>query len=288
MAHVHIANNYFTAKVDLKGAQLASFYNITESEEYIWQRNPDFWSGSAPICFPIVGNLKDNTYTYEGNSYQMPKHGIVRYTPFEIGAKSPDACELHIRTNEELFKSYPFQFLLSITFSVTESGLRVDYAVLNEDTKPIPISVGYHPAFNIDIQNYKYSDYEIVFSEGEDLDLYWLQNGLMELRESNYLQNRHTIQLSKSTFDDDALIFKNIRSKKIRLSRKGSDWKIDVLTGGAPHLGIWAKPAAPFVCIEPWYTHTDEPGLSGEIFDKPGMMALEPGATFNSYYEIQV
>ena len=25
----------------------------------------------------------------------------------------------------------------------------------------------------------------------------------------------------------------------------------------SPHLGIWAKPGAPFVCIEPWFSYND-------------------------------
>lgn len=285
---IKIENQQFTAAIDLHGAQLTSLYHKGRSEEFIWQRDPAYWAESAPICFPIVGGLKGGSYEYQGKTYTMNKHGVVRYADFAVIDQRGDACTLEVKANAETLAAYPFQFALQIAFILTEQGIRVEYTIRNEDNKPMPTSLGYHPAFNIDIEAFGHNDYELHFSEKETLDLYWLDDGLLELKEKNYLHHEDTIELTVHIFDDDALIFKDIRSQLLTLHRKNSDWKIEMLTGGAPHLGIWAKPAAPYVCIEPWYTYQDSEYVSGDIFEKPGMFVLDPGTSFRSFYEIRV
>ncbi|MCB0632868.1 MAG: aldose 1-epimerase family protein [Saprospiraceae bacterium] len=285
---VTIENDHFIAKIDRHGAQLAVLYCKTSSEEFVWQRDSAFWEESAPICFPIVGGLKDGTYTYDGQRYYMNKHGVVRYQDFQVVEHERDNCRLEIKANENTLASYPFQFTLAIDFKLTDQGIRVGYAISNKGGKDMPAGLGYHPAFNINIEEFKHADYEIRFSEKESLDLYWLNNGLLELKEEHYLNREDNIPLSAHLFDDDALIFKNITSDRISLVRKNSDWKIDMFTGGAPHLGIWAKPAAPYVCIEPWYTYQDSADVSGDLFEKPGMFVLQPGEVFESFYEVRV
>ncbi|PHN03392.1 aldose 1-epimerase family protein [Flavilitoribacter nigricans] len=288
MQPIQIENQQFTATIDLHGAQLASLLRKESSEEFIWQRDPAYWAESAPICFPIVGDLKDGTYHYEGKTYRMKKHGVVRYADFSLKDRQTDACTLSVKADADTLASYPFQFALEINFRLTDEGIVVAYTIRNEGNKDMPTGLGYHPAFNIDIENFEHSDYEIKFSEKETLDLYWLQQGVLELKTEKYLQNEDSITLTPHIFNDDALIFKDIKSQKISLNRKGTDWQLDMYTGGAPHLGIWAKPAAPYVCIEPWYTYQDSADVSGDLFEKPGMFVLKPGETFESHYELRV
>ena len=58
-------------------------------------------------------------------------------------------------------------------------------------------------------------------------------------------------------------------------SPSGAKLRIDY--PAMPHLGIWTKPGAPFVCIEPWQGHADPVGPAGEITAKPGSILLAPG-----------
>jgi galactose mutarotase-like enzyme len=45
-------------------------------------------------------------------------------------------------------------------------------------------------------------------------------------------------------------------------------------------LGIWAKPNAPFVCIEPWCGIADFETSNGAIEDKEGIQILRAGEEF--------
>jgi galactose mutarotase-like enzyme len=48
---------------------------------------------------------------------------------------------------------------------------------------------------------------------------------------------------------------------------------------GMPHLGIWTKPGAGYVCIEPWQGYASPDTFDGELTDKPGMISIESGST---------
>lgn len=282
---ISIENQHFSAKIDLKGAQLASLVKKSTNYEYIWQRDPKFWTDSAPNLFPIVGHLKDNTYQYQQKSYQMPKHGVVRHEPFLVRKSEADFCQLVFQDTPKSRTAYPFSFTLLIDFKLNESGLIVDYTIQNQDNKIMPVGLGYHPAFAIDTQNYTHEDYEIIFNKKENLDLFGLVDNYFGLRQKNYLAG-NMIPLTSSLFDQDALIFTNINSETITIKRKTDNWFLTMETGGAPHLGLWAKSAAPYVCIEPWYTYLDEPDATGNLMDKPGMYALESGAELKRGYRI--
>lgn len=288
MDHViSIENQQFSAKIDLKGAQLSSLVKKSTGYEYIWQRNPKYWTDSAPNLFPIVGHLKDNTYQYQQKSYQMPKHGVVRHAPFSVVKKEGDHCQLAFHDTPKSRAAYPFSFTLLIDFKLIEAGLQVDFTIQNQDDKIMPVGLGYHPAFAIDTEHFNHEDYEIIFNKKENLDLYGLVNNYFGLRQKDYLIG-NSIPLTPSLFDQDALVFTNIKSDAITIKRKTDNWFLTMETGGAPHLGLWAKSAAPYVCIEPWYTYLDGPDATGDLLDKPGMYALEAGAELNRGYRVLV
>jgi galactose mutarotase-like enzyme len=289
MKYISLKNDRFLAKISYIGAEILSLYDHQAEQEYMWQRDPAVWEGSAPICFPIVCALKEDHYLYEGQSYKMGKHGIVRRAEYELIDHCDTHCILMVKSTKSSMLSYPFEFELHLKFELTHQGLRVAYIVHNKGMKDMPFSLGYHPAFNVDLEKYPMGDYQISFSEKENLDLYGIdQEGCFFHKMKDYLKSEKLITLTTDIFKGDALIFKNIKSKEVSLIRKNSNWKLTMETGGAPHLGLWAKPAAAYVCIEPWYNVPDDQSGTSCLFEKEGMMRLGSEEVFESYYEIKI
>jgi len=54
---------------------------------------------------------------------------------------------------------------------------------------------------------------------------------------------------------------------------------LELAWSGFRELGIWSKPAAPFLCIEPWRGFASPAGFDGEFSDKPGLMLIASGET---------
>ena len=280
---IAIENKRFSAEIRLKGAELASLKNKSTGQEYIWQADPDVWGGSAPILFPIIGKLKGGTTRINGKSYEIPKHGLLRTRDAQLVEQNTDRAVFQFESDEATLKCYPFEFTFRIEFQLLETGLEVNYTVNNPGAETMLFSVGSHPAFALDLDSHALSDYSIEFSEPETIDLYGLRNGLLTKLEDGYLKNQSTIPLSDSLFNEDALIFQNIKSRTIRLNPIG----IEVDIRNHPHLGIWQVPGAPYVCIEPWFSFDDTAHSDGLFENKPGIMPLPPSESFETGYTVR-
>lgn len=264
-----------TASISSVGAELQSLSG-EDGQEVMWQGDPDVWSGRAPILFPIVGALKNNRYSYQGSHYQLSRHGFARQAEFTCIEQTDESVALQLLADSNSLKMYPWQFELTIRFCVRESRLLVGYRVVNRDNATMVFTIGSHPAFAL---RHTPEEYAIRFSQAETLKRFPLTTDGLLLPGVDYLQQSHAIALTETIFDDDALIFKDIRSQTISLCH-GDKTVISVDTGGAPHLGIWAKPAARFVCIEPWFGFSDDADGGGDIEDKPQMHSLAAGEQF--------
>ena len=83
-------------------------------------------------------------------------------------------------------------------------------------------------------------------------------------------------------------MIENFKSKYLTLQSTKSNHSVKVSIEGFPYLGIWAKPGAPFVCIEPWFGLSDSTTASGVIAEKKGIILLGPQKEFSCSFSIEV
>ena len=95
------------------------------------------------------------------------------------------------------------------------------------------------------------------------------------------LNNETDIIITKDIFNEDALILHGIKSENITLVSDKHDRKVKFNLGNAPYLGIWAKPGAPYVCIEPWCGVNDSYEKKDDFSQKDGINAINAGETYN-------
>ncbi len=285
---IDIKNEWLSASISENGAELQSLVRLSSGEEYLWQGDPEVWSGRAPVLFPLVGMLRDNTLVHRGQSYSIPKHGLARQAAFDCRQHEADSVTFVLESSAQTLTSYPWKFELQCEFSLRECRLQVNYRISNRDDSEMIFTIGSHPAFALPLTQATLTDYAIEFAHNETLERYRLNdNGLLEDSGSPWLNNENRIELSDDLFNDDALIFKNIQSRQIHLMC-GHKQRLAVDTGGAPHLGLWAKPGAAFVCIEPWYGYNSSVSDSSEFEQKPSMLRLAPGAQFTTGIGIEI
>lgn len=277
---IEIANRECSACVRERGAELTSL--MVGGDEVIWQSRPEVWQGSAPILFPIVGRLKGGGFTHGGRRYQLAKHGLVRTRELAVEQRTLDAVTFVLAADEETRASYPFEFEFRVTFSLIGRGLRVAYGVLNRGEEEMLFSLGSHPAVRLDLERAALEDYYLELSEPETLGRYRIVDGLLSTEAEPFLSNEREIPLSAELFADDALIFRSLQSSRVAVRCRKHDRVVQVDTGGAPDLGLWAKPGADYVCIEPWWGHDDPADVDGELAHKPSILTLPPGETFRT------
>ncbi len=285
--NITLENESLLVKIKESGAELSSVKNKEDLTEYIWQADPEYWKRHAPVLFPIVGRLKDNQYTYEGKTYNLSQHGFARDLPFNMISQSTVTATLSLQANPQTRDQYPFEFRLTISYQLIQNHLQVSYQVENLDTKVMPFTIGAHPGFSCPIDPAdKLEEHVIEFEQPEESHTHLLQDGLFDYRTQPYLQDQQSFPITPHTFDHDALVFHDLKSKHVRLLSQQSGRYVQVSIEGFPYLGIWAKPGAPFICIEPWHGLADYVDSNGDLFAKKGMLTLSPGKYFNSSYQI--
>ena len=94
------------------------------------------------------------------------------------------------------------------------------------------------------------------------------------------LNGEREIVITKDIFNEDALILHGFRSSHITLFAHGGKQTVRFALNGAPYLGIWAKPGAPYVCIEPWWGVNDDGRARSDLSQKDGIRRLSSGETF--------
>ncbi|WP_332039466.1 aldose 1-epimerase family protein [Salegentibacter sp.] len=286
-----IKNEFLSIAVNPVGAELSSIKNLETGIEHLWQGNPKIWASQAPNLFPVIGVLKNGEYTFEDRTYKMPKHGFVRYNEnIQLISETKNELVFELQFSEESLQQYPFKFIYQIAFKLNGKSLEVSHKVSNLDKKPMYFSIGGHPAFNAPISlNEDYEDYYLEFDRKMDLRTYLLNDeGLVSKKTKGILDNENKIWLKKDLFEDDALIFKNIPSTKVALKSKISGSVLSVEYPDFKNLGIWAKPGAPYVCIEPWLGIADVEGTDQNLKNKEGIEQLEPGKIYQADYVINI
>jgi galactose mutarotase-like enzyme len=284
---IDIEHSHLTARISPVGAELQSLKLNRDGHELIWQRDPEIWAGSAPILFPVVGRLINGQYMFEGQTYTMPIHGIVRTETWAIAEKGESHVTFEISDSETSTQCYPFHWKLAVRFELTDLQLTVRYSVTNIDTRTLYFSLGSHPGFNLDFGSDCLSDYALrTDNHGEPWQRRRIVDGKLSKERFAVDWRGRDLPLSESSFDEDALVFTDIQCQQLTLVHSSDPRQIIFGTGGAPDLGIWARRGAPYVCIEPWYGYDDPEDHDQQLTTKPGIQTLESQAVFSTAYSI--
>jgi len=285
---VTLTNAYMSARIAEVGAEVKSLTEHPGGTEYIWGGDAAYWTGSAPILFPIVGGLKGGQYHLAGATYSMPQHGFVRKKPWTLVDSGLESATFQTTSDETTRGMYPFEFVLRARFALGDRGLQVRYEVVNSGTDVMYFSIGSHPAFNVPFAGGHLENYYYHFSESENLQRYFFSEG-MHLNETEpVFNNSRQIFLTQTLFDRGPIILKHPASKDVCLMSSRTGKRIRLATEGMDFLGLWSKPGAPFACIEPWHGIGDNVDTDQEFTTKEGIMTLAGGATYTTGYRIDI
>ncbi len=280
-----IENEYMTVDVDDHGAELQSIR--TDDIEFLWQGDPDVWGRRAPILFPIIGRLAGDVLRLKGVEYPMNQHGFARDSQFTLLEQYENMLRYRLVSNSQSLRIFPYSFMLDIVYVLSGNVLQVDLQVNNCGRDLMPFAIGGHPAFACDwFEDDDLTNYYLQFAEPETASRMFLEDGLVTDRTELILEQDDVIALTPDLFNEDAIILRDLDSDYVSLCNDQSDIALTVEFPRFPYLGIWAKPGAPFVCLEPWFGHADPVGFDGEFTHKRGSLRLAPGEWFTCYFRI--
>lgn len=281
MSLVTIKSDKITAVISTRGAEIQSIVDQS-GREYIWQRDPAFWPGCAPILFPVAGGLREDRYEWEGKSYPMPKHGYVRQLEWQLEEQKENRAVFLMQQKHE---GFPWEYDLRAIFSAEGATLSVSYEMTSRDERPFCFSFGAHEAY---ATPEGIEDYEIVFDEAETLADYVLDGNLIKREPVIMAENARTLPLKYEYFAVDALVFRTLKSRGVTLRGGKEQRTVRVEFPEHPVCMFWTKPGAGYICIEPWCNAPDFVDADFRIDQKPGFMRLEKGQRVTRRHTITV
>lgn len=285
-----IKNEFIKVKIDSFGAQLNSLKKVDKNLEYIWQADAKYWNRHSPILFPIVGRLKDDSYFYKNQKYNMTQHGFARDKEFALVKNEVDFLEFKLCSDEKSLEIYPFSFELYLSYKLEKNCLIVAYKVVNKSNDKMLFSIGAHPAFNWPLEeNEKKEDYFLEFENIKESKRYFLNDKGLVYKNEDLKISDNKMPLNEEVFKNDALVFNDLNIKTLTLKNTKNENFIKVDFENFPYLGIWSKPSgAPFICIEPWFGIADEDSSNQNFEDKKGLISLEKDEIFSCFYSVEV
>lgn len=279
-----VNNGKISVKIKKFGAELSSFKSLGSGTEYLWQGNPDIWAGQSPILFPIVGTLLNDKYTYGGKEYTMFRHGIARKRDFDLKEEGENYIILTQKYDEETLKAYPFKYVFDIKFALDGKKLTVTHTIKNEGDGKMYFSAGAHPGFNCKICDVLEFECDESNAQNELID----EESILFDEHFPSPVNGKIFTVGEHIFDKDAHILSSLKSKKCTLKHLDGTADVEFYFGDVQFLGLWAKPGAPYVCIEPWYGINDSREKKDDFSQKRAIHKLESGEEFEFSYSAEI
>lgn len=147
MAIIEIKNEYLSVGINTFGSEL-TYIRSNNEEDFLWNGDEKVWKLRAPVLFPICGGLKDDRYIYNNKEYTLKKHGFARNSEFEGKPINSTKAEFILKSSAETKNSYPFDFVLKITFELIEKKLKVVYDTKNLSDEKMYFSIGAHEGYS--------------------------------------------------------------------------------------------------------------------------------------------
>ncbi|MFN8437965.1 MAG: aldose 1-epimerase family protein [Cytophagales bacterium] len=287
MATHTIENSFLKITVSESGAELHSVFHKEKNIELLWQADKSVWGRHAPVLFPIVGRLFNDSYIYKDKTYKMSQHGFARDLDFDLLLSGDNQLTFLLTENEQTLEKYPFAFNLYITYTLTDKKLQITYEVQNTNEEELFFSIGGHPAFNTPcFENTKYEEYQIEFNK-DRYEMYPLKGNFQSGTTQKLELSNKTLSLQKELFQNDALIFKNNELSKVTLKHNSKGNILNFETD-MPNFGIWSpKNTDKFVCLEPWCGIADYEKQT-TLQEKEGIICLLPSQIHKSKYSIEI
>lgn len=275
-----------TAQISEHGAEPHSLRG-PDGHELLWQAGEQ-WRRHAPILFPIVGRVPDDTITVDGASYPLTQHGFARDREWTVVTSDDSSASLRLRSDDETRQRFPFAFELTAHYAVDDDGFVTTYEVHNPGQCFLPVSIGSHPAFAWPVEpGAAKTDHVVIFDEPEPAPIRRLDHTLVLPEARPTPIDGATLRLDPALFAADAVVMDQVASHGLRyLAPSGRGLRMtwddvfDVFV-------VWSRPdGADLLCLEPCIGGAAPIDFAGELRDKPGIVMIPAGGHLVASYRI--
>ncbi len=243
----------------------------------------------TPILFPMPNRVRDAVLNLEGQQFKFEAnnaknfiHGLVRQRPWKseppVAGKAGASAKVWIDWDEAQpdFARFPLPHRLTVTYTLTRTGVQLAYAVENRGKARLPFGFGVHPWFRVPGER-KQVFLQVPVSqrmEAEDK----LPTGKLVKVDGGYDLRKPT---SLEALDLDDVYFGTTPAAAPSFEWRERGVKV-TLAGSAEftHFVVYTPPGKPFFCMENQTSSTDAHNLHARgIKREAHLLFVEAGKT---------
>ncbi len=284
-----LENERLLIEVEERGNQMVRIFDKKNNREVLWNADPAFWPKHSPLLFPMIGASYEKKYRINGKEYDMPNHGFAWTSDFTF-VESREGLAAELISSEESREKYPYDFKVTVGHKLEENRIIVSWKVENTGGGEMLYNIGAHPAFMMP-EGKKSSDMYLNFLGKKELPFYRIAKSGCALKEdvkTLVLDADSCVKITEDFWNEDVYIFDHQNLNEVSLTHEDKTPYVTILSDNFPYFGIWTKPGAPFVCLEPWQGRCDVEGYTGELKDKEGIRSLPAGQSEEFSYTIEI
>ncbi len=269
---VTIENECLKIEVDLLGAELLHVIAKENNQELLYQAD-EAWAHHDVILFPFIG--PDSHYVIDGKELSCPtQHGFVRTSTFELKENTGTRLVMELKDNDITWKSYPFHFRLTATYSLDGMTLKREYKVINNGNESeLPFQIADHAGYKV-----KFG--EAILHLGNDNIFYYPRKNNVFLPQPISFLEKKDYKLSKEDFVKyDTILIENPNKDLVLETGFGYTLTYHL---SSPYIAIWspAKESS-FLCIEPWWGMAIYEGREEEMRNWKDINSIAKEASFS-------
>jgi len=269
---ITIENNYLKVRVSELGGEIKSIFDKNNNRELLYDGS-GFWKCTDHILFPFIG--PDSSYKIEGKEYSCPtQHGFVRTSLIKAERIFKDKAIMYLESDPETLKIYPYEFRLTIEYSLKVRSLIRKYVIKSTSGKEMPFMIGDHPAYRVD------------FSKAE---FHFNRPNIKYLPRPNFILQSPIDFISDNKYRPSKNDFRRYET----IVLKNDDLTLDLDTGSgtdiyfhltSPYIAIWSSPdeGDNYICVEPWWGLPPYKDMPEEIKDRKAINKTDGELSFSS------
>lgn len=258
-----------------------------------------------PLLAPWANRLDENGFYANGKKYnlnlglgnvrldgfQHPIHGLVVYTSeWQVTDVRADAkaawvtSRLEFARHPDWLAQFPFAHTIEMTYRLSGGALEVQTRVQNQSAATMPVSLGYHPYFQITDAPRDHWTVSVAAGSQYLLNDQLLPTGQMRPI-AEVLPNPRNVSLRGMALDH---VFGNLENNAT-FSVKGKSQRIEVVYGPKYKVAVVYAPTGPnrdFICFEPMTGPTNAFNLAHRGVYKE-LQTIPSGQTWQESYWIR-
>lgn len=267
---------------------------------------PEFWTrptlAGNPLLWPWANRIAGEAYWANGKKYllntglgnvrkdanQNPIHGLLAFTPAwqvksVVGGEASAAVTSRIEywRHPDWMAQFPFAHTIEMTYRLQDGVLEVETSIENLSTDFLPLSLGYHPYFQL--TDSPRDGWKVHLAARENVEL---SNLLVPTGATTPNNRPDPYPLQGSQLDNVFTGLVRDNAGNAVFSVTGKAQKLEVLFGAKyPVAVVYAPPGREFICFEPMAGPTNGFNLGHD--GKFPLQTIAPGASWRESFWIR-